>query len=277
MGSFGKSDSESESSSNFSQSVWDQQAPALTRMYDQASGLFNQTNAGLMQQTPFAVNAAKKSYNTSNPYWQNQLQGGVYQNLGLGNQLMNSLNQSMNKPSNMSQVNAMIMGGNGNNYADAMRQQYINDADSAHKMMLNNTRLGAVDAGQVGSSRHGIAEALGTQNVLNNLQKNLTQVGYNTFDKDLDRKLNIAQQADQNTLSRQQMMSDMLSQQQATQNAGLNFGNNMANLGLGALTPYIAPWDAMASYANVLGRPTVLGEGNMSGESESDSFGLSIF
>ena len=40
------------------------------------------------------------------PAWQQQMAGGAYADMGLQNQLMGSLQQSMNQPSNQAQINA---------------------------------------------------------------------------------------------------------------------------------------------------------------------------
>jgi hypothetical protein len=150
---------------------------------------------------------------------------------------MGSLNQSMNNPSAMSEINAMTMGGEGNNYADAMKESYISDANRAQEQMLGNTDARAAASGMSGGSRHGMMQGLGMEGINDQLQKNLAQTGYDTFDKDLNRKLEIAGQADANTFGRQQMMSGMLGQQQNTMNQGIQGGQNMQNLNMGQFAP----------------------------------------
>jgi hypothetical protein len=120
-----------------------------------------------------------------------------------------------------------------------------------------------------GGSRHGIATSQGMYDINSNLQKNLADTGYNTFDKDLANKLNIAQQADQGTLARQQLMSNMLGQQQGVQTGALNAGGQMQNLGMGSMAPTMMPWQNMSNYANSIGSPTVLSSGGSSGNSSA--------
>lgn len=273
-GSVGKSESDSSSQSSFNQDVWPTQSSALQKLYNNASGVFDRTNRLIKREGRDVANYMDSISEDANPTWQSQLQGGAYQNMGLQNALMNSLNQSLNNPSNMSQINAMIMGGEGNNYADAMKEQYLQDADMAHERLMSNLTLGAVDAGQSGSSRHGIAQALGTESIAKELQRNLAETGFNSFDADLDRKLKIAEMADQNTLARQNLMSNMIGQQNATTQNALNTSPIIQNLGMGTFAPYMMPWQVMGNYANVLGQPTVLGSGNMAGSSDSKGFSL---
>tara|TARA_R110000803_G_scaffold210829_1_gene284071 strand:- start:15805 stop:16647 length:843 start_codon:yes stop_codon:yes gene_type:complete len=263
------SKSKSKSGGMYQDSVWGGQSPYLTSMYGQAGDLFGQTNSGMQGQIPGAVQGMQDVSSQANPAWQQQLGGGVYQNMDLQNNLMNSLNQSQNNPSAMSEINGMIMGGDGNNYADAMKSSFMTDAGRAQDQMLQTMDARAVASGMSGGSRHGTAIGQGMRDINQNLQQNLAMTGYNTFDKDLERKLQIAGQADQNTFGRQQMMSDMLGQQQNTQNQGIQGGMNMQNMQMGQFAPYMMPWDAMNQYANTLGGPTILGQGSQSGKSSS--------
>lgn len=263
------SKSESESESGFKQEVWQPQGSALRNLYSQLGGLFGRTTAGMEGQTPQTQEWMRNIQQGSLAPWQEQMAGGAYRDMGLQEQLMSSLNQSMAQPSAVSEINAMIMGGDGNTYADAMKQQYIDDASRAQQMMLSNLDARAVGAGQSGSSRHGIAQALGQEDINRNLQRQMAQTGFETFDKDLNRKLAIAQQADQANLARQNMMANMIGSQQQAMTGGLQMGQNMQNLGMGSFAPYMMPWQAAGQYASAIGRPTILGSGSMSGSSES--------
>ena len=263
------SGSKSKSKSSFQDKVWGGQTGALQDLYGNAQDLFNQTNTGMQGLQPGATQNMQDTYNQVNPAYQEQLQGGAYRDMGLQNQLMGSLNQSMNQPSAMSQINAMTMGGEGNNYADAMKDQYIQDANRAQENMLANTDARAAASGMSGGSRHGIAQGLGMARVNDALQSNLAKTGYDTFDEDLQRKLDIAQQADQGNLARQQMMSGMIGQQNQAQQGAIQGGQNMQNINMGQYAPQMMPWDAMGQYGNVIGRPTILGSGSQSGSSGS--------
>ena len=263
------SGSKSKSKSSFKDNVWGGQSGALQDLYGNAQDLFNQTNTGMQGLQPGATQNMQDTYNQVNPAYQEQLQGGAYRDMGLQNQLMGSLNQSMNQPSAMSQINAMTMGGEGNNYADAMKDQYIQDANRAQEQMLSGLDARAASSGMSGGSRHGIAQGLGMARVNDALQSNLAKTGYDTFDADLQRKLDIAQQADQGNLARQQMMSGMIGQQNQAQQGAIQGGQNMQNINMGQYAPQMMPWDAMGQYGNVIGRPTILGSGSQSGSSGS--------
>jgi len=267
-------ESEQSSDSYYNQSVWDAQTPYLTSMYGDMNTLWDQTNPQLLAKIPEMSEWTKQIAETTDPYWKNMMEGGVYQDMDLQNQLMRSINTSLNNPSATSEINAMIMGGEGNNYADAMRDQYMQDASGAHQNMLRNMDARAAGSGMSGGSRHGTAIQGGMKDINANLQRQMAQTGYETFDKDLQRKLAIAGQADQNTLAQQQMMQSMLGQQQQAAAGGLSYANDMQNIAMGTLAPYYAPWQMAGQYSAAMGGPTVLSQGTGSSSGSAAGGGV---
>ena len=269
MGGASGSTSNSSNEGSYQDKVWGGQTGALQDLYQGAQDLFGKTNAGMQNLQGGATRNMQDTFNQANPAWQDQLQGGAYKDMGLQTQLMDSLNQSMGKPSAMSEIDAMTMGGEGNNYADAMKESYINDANRAQDSMLASLDARAAASMMSGGSRHGMATGLGSARISDELQRGMAKIGYDTFDKDLTRKLSIAQQADQGNLARQQMMSGMIGQQNQAQQGAIQGGQNMQNINMGQYAPQMMPWDAMSQYGNVIGRPTILGSGSQSGSSDS--------
>jgi len=276
-GSLSGSKSSSKSQSSYKDEIYGTQDPYLGGMYQGAQDLFNQTSQGMSQYIPGAAQNMQGIFQGSQPYWQNQMQGGAYKDMNLQNQLLGSLQQSEGRPSAQSEINAMIMGGDGNNYADAMKDQYMQDAQRSMDNMNSTLDARAAGSGMGGSSRHGVAQGIMGRGINDKLQKNLAETGYNTFDKDLQRKLQIAGQADQNNFGRQQMMSNMIGQQQGAMQGGLNFGQNMQNMNMGQFSPYMAPWQAMGQYSNAIGRPTVLGSGQGTSKGSSSALSASAY
>ena len=266
-GSYNQSNAKNQS--NFNQSIPQWQVNALTKMYGAAANTFGNTGSAINAQTPGVQSYIDQTNSAAMPEWKNQLAGGVYKGMDNANQLSNSLQQSLSSPTNTQSIYGQMMGGNGNNYADAMKASYLGDANRATDNMLSNLDSRAAASGMSGGSRHGVATSQGMYDINSNLQKNLAATGYNTFDKDLTNKLNIAQQADSGTLARQQMMSDMLGQQQGVQTGALNAGGQMQNLGMGSFAPTMMPWQNMSNYANSIGSPTVLNSGGSSGNSSA--------
>lgn len=268
-GSAGKSESSANSGSQFNQDVWGPQGGALSGMYGDQGSLWDQTNSQMQGQIPGAINDQQGIFDAANPAWQQQLQGGAY----AGMDLQNQYNQDRLGGGNEQFLDQSIMGGQGNDYVDAMRGQMQQDSEDSLGRNLASNDARAASTGLSGSSRHGITESGIRDASSENLANAQTQLGYQTFDKDLDRKLGIAQRADQFDMGRLQQSGQMLGQQQGVMGGAINQGQNMQNLGMGQFAPSNAPWQAASQYANNLGGPTVLGSG--SGFGDSDSKGLS--
>lgn len=251
-----------QSNSNFGQNVFN--SPQLQQLYQAAQNMFNNQQGATGQAQQQAGKYINKVNNSALPAWQNQLGGGAYADVN-GQQIQNQLAQSLNDPSKTSQIYAQMMGGQGNNYADAMKDSYMRDANLAQSQMLSNLDARASGAGMMGSSRQGVAQGLGMQGINKNLQDELAQTGFSTFDKDLQNKLGIAQQADQNTLARQGMLQNMLQNKQAAMQGGIQGSSGMQNLGMGSFAPASAPWQQIQQWANTLGGPTILNNGSSSG------------
>jgi len=264
-GSLGKSESDSSSDnfSNFNQNVWGPQGNALQNMYGQLGGLFNQSNTGMQNQIPGAVQQQQGVFGDANNAWQQQLQGGAYQGMDLQGQY----NQALQGGGNEQFIDQSIMGGQGNNYVDAMKQQMQGDASSnlGRSLAMNDAR--AAGYGQSGSSRHGLTESRLYQDSNDALTDAQTSLGFSSFDRDLDRKLGIAQRADQFDMGKLQTSAGMLGSSNQAMQGGINAGQGMQNLGMGQFAPYMAPWQMSGQYSNQMGSPTVLGSGGGGGSS----------
>lgn len=276
MVSAGGGKSDSKNGWSFNQSIPGFQSKALKNLFNSAQSLYGDTYSGIKNATGNAQDLVNAGASSVLPAFNSSLEGGEYKDVN-ANDILSSINSSINTPTETSKVYADIMGGQGNNYADALKASYLGDANRATDNMLSNLDARAAASGMSGGARHGIATAQGMYDINSNLQKNLAQTGYDTFNQDLNNKLGIAQQADSNTLQRQQMLTDMLGQKQNTVNSGMNFGQQVQNLGLGTFAPTMMPWNAMQNYAATLGNPIVLSNGSGSGSSKGKGGGLSLF
>jgi hypothetical protein len=260
QGGTSQSQNSNSGGSQFGQNVSNQ--PWLENLYNQAQTQFgNQMGitGGLM---PNAVNFQNQQAQGAANANAGMQQGGVYGGLGIGNQLMDSLKQSQNTPSNMQQVNSMIMGGNGNTSLDALKGSL--EANAARSNQLNSATNSAQAAasGMSGGSRQGVMDALNQDNTNRNLQNTEAQLGYDSFNSDLQRKLDIAGAADTNTFNRQNLMSGMLGQQQNTVNQGIGNTTGIQQLGMGQFNAANQPWQQMQGYQQSIGGPNVLNSGN---------------
>jgi hypothetical protein len=246
--------------SSFGQGVSNQ--PWLENMYNQAGNLYNSQFGQQQGMVPGAINYQNQQAQGAANANRGMQQGGVYGGLGIGNQLMSSLQQSQNNPSNMQQVNSMIMGGNGNTSLDAMKGSL--EANAARSNQLNSATNSAQAAasGMSGGSRQGVMDSLNQDNTNRNLQATEADLGYKAFDTDLNRKLDIAGAADANTMQRQQLMSGMLGSQQGAINQGIQNTGAVQGYGMGQFNASNQPWQGLQNYQNSIGGPNVLNSGN---------------
>lgn len=246
-GSQSTSSNSSNSTGQFSQNVFRKQVPYLQDLWGTSGNVGNQVLGRLNQSMPGVVDTQNQITTGGMGGWQNLMNGGAFagvngsdiagtiqqQLAGInGNQmqgpgalgpassiadrfkLADTTNPFGSGPTATQSIYSSIMGGNGNNYADAMRGQMQQDARSNLDSSLNAIDARAAMAGMGGSSRQGIAQANAAKDVNDALMREQTNLGYNTFDKDLQNKLQIAQQADSNRLGAYQ--------------AGLNYNTGIA-------------------------------------------------
>jgi len=267
------------SSNQFKQNIYGGQEGALSGLYNNAANLFGTNQQQVQSAIPDAQQYIGNVANQGAGLLSNQGAGGAFRGFS-ADDLRGQLADTQG-PTNMQDINAMIMGGSGNNYADAMKQQYIGDANRAQENMLSNLDARAAASGMSGGSRHGIATALGERDINQNLQRNLAETGFNTFDKDLERKLNIANLADQNVTARNQMninaMLQALGGKQGAMSGALGSVGDIQNLGMGQFAPLNQVWAGLQNYGNALGGPIVLnqGSGAANNYSQGNSFGTS--
>ena len=260
--------------SQFGQNVF--QAPALNQLYNQAGGLYNQTQNQAQSLVPGAINYQNQVAQGAQGANQGNMQGGAYAPFNFGQQLSNSLQQSQNTPSASQQIYQGIMGGQGNSYLPAMRGQLEQNAARVNDLNSARNSAQAAASGMSGGSRQGVLDALNRSETNRNLQGTEAQLGYDTFNQDLQNKMNIANQADTNNFGRQQLMSGLLGQQQGTINQGIGNAGNIQGLGMGQFNAANAPWQGMQAYQGALGAPTILNQGSSSsvGKGTSSGYGL---
>lgn len=255
------------SDSSFDQSVWGGQGDALKGLYDQAANLYGQSDFG-------GLNQAIGGLGGYNQNLMGQGSGGVGGQLGGGafgdtgdvrSALMSSLAGTAGG-SNTGRMYEDIVGGSGNTYIDPMVDAMKQGGMENLAMMQSNAGLDASAAGQGGSSRHAMQNAMLGRSVNQDMMNQETNMRGGAYDTDLNWKMDIAKQADQGIQNTQQQYMNMLGG--ANQSAQQGMGNlgGMQNLGMGSLSPILqglqAPWNEMGNYSNTLGDPTVLGQGS---------------
>jgi hypothetical protein len=256
--------------STFGQSVANQ--PWLENLYNNGTNLYNSQLGQQQGMVNGAINYQNQQAQGAASANQGMQQGGVYGNLGIGNQLMSSLQQSQNSPSNTQQVYNQMMG-QGNSYLGPLKASMEQNQANAQALNSGANAAQAAASGMSGGSRQGTQDAL--MKTLGNQQLTSAenQMGYDTYDKTLQNRLGIAQQADSNNLSRQQLMSGMLGQQQGAINQGINNTGNVQQYGMGQFNASNQPWQGLQNYQNAIGGPTILNNGSSFNQGQGSQSG----
>ena len=277
--------SKAKNRSNFEENVWGPQGDALGGMYGDMSDLWGNSQQGLSNMQGYSDWASNFNQNAANSGfggYQDLLGGGSY---GESDEIRNRLYGSMDSQSggtNMGKMYQDIVGGEGNSYIDPMVDSMRQSGQEALDKNLGMGAMGASAMGQGGSSRHAMSDAMLKQGALSDMNRAETNMRAGAYDKDMDWKMKIAGMADQGVGDQQDRLMSMLAGRDRSVGGGMQYGQNMQNMGMGAMAPQMqqnmAPWQMMQMYNSGMGDPTVLGKGSerssSSGQAHEGSFGM---
>lgn len=246
-------------SSSFGQQVFD---PGTTRIFNNQALLGYGSNNQLLNETqPDTLSTNAGLFRDARDTNRYNASGGVIGGLNIGDELKGSLQRSRG-PTNTQQIYQSIIGGQGNTSLDALKGSLEANATRANNLNSATIDQQAAAAGQSGSTRQGVQQALTRDDTNRNLQNTEAQLGYDTFNTDLNRKLDIANLADTNTLQRQQFLGNLLGQQQGTVNSSIDNAGNLANLLRQGINSVMGSRNEnLVALRQALGDPTVLNQG----------------
>ena len=214
-----KSPKPSEEYSQSTQDIWGPQGAGLEKLYGAGQDWYQQNNPGIQNAAQNAATASQGALNAAAPAWLQGLQGGNLGGYDITGALSNSIGGAMGGPTQQQQALNTASNG-GQNYTDAYRQNFVNDARTAMDTSLQSLDGRAAAAGMSGASSYGNAMARGAQDINSNLQSNLANVGYQDYNNNIQRQMQAGGAADQNLMQQQQMLQSLAGQQQgATENA----------------------------------------------------------
>ena len=192
--------------------------------------------------------------------------------------LRESIMASMSDPSQTGRMYESIVGGAGNEYIDPLIARMGEDEAVRQNRSASDIRGSAVGSGMTGSSRHGIAEGLMRSEGSRDLGNREASARAGAYDKDLDWKMKIAEQADLGRGQAQDRAIGLLAGGDENVRAGTDQASWMQNLGMGQMAPWMQaaqnPFQMGGAYSSMMGPGTVLGSGSQfergSGESGQD-------
>jgi len=324
-----KSPKPSNEYSQSTQDVWGPQADALKKLYGAGEDWFSQNNPGIQDAANQAANTSQQALNAAAPVWNQGLQGGNLAGYDIAGGLAGSLGNAMGQQTQQQQaVNGMqgfdagqgfdqgdiFRREGGSNYADAYKQNFVNDARSAMETSLAAVDSRAAASGMSGGSRHGTAMAKGIGDINSNLQSNLANIGYQDFNnrqdqrfqdrtnrqnrdfqdystmqgmgfQDQSRMQGMQQQAagaaDQNLMQQQQMMQQLIGQQQGSAENALGMQEQVQGYTSAQLQNMLNSSGGLQVMQGLLGNLTPLTEqrsvanGGISGGGVSGNIGTS--
>lgn len=264
------------SSSSSSQNVMGEQVPFLQQLWGMAAN-----NVGKNDYQSQIGNAAQNTNNLLNSLFgsqsvlqQQQAGGGAY---GNSQPYIDKMMGMMGQPSQTGQMYSSIVGGSGNTYVDPLINQLRSDAGQNLATMQNQNSMDATMAGQSGSSRQAMQNAMMGAQAARDLNTQEAALRQGAYDTDLSLKLGIAQQADSNRQAEQDRLANMVAGAQGAQTNAGNYGNLLQSIAGGQVNPWLqaqqGSWNPLNNFANILGNPTILGQS--SGSSKSKGFGSS--
>ena len=268
--------SKSGSSSSYSQNVMSQQIPYLQQLWGMSVD-----NVGKNDYINQIGNSAQNSQDLLNSLFvsqsdlQNQLaSGGAY---GDSQQYIDMLLNSMGQRSNMGTMYESIVGGSGNTYVDPLIQQMQQDSAQNLATLQNANAMDATMAGQSGSSRQAMQNAMLGAQINDQLATNEAQLRQQNYDNDLAMKMDIAQQADYNHQAEQDRLLKLIQGSQNSMNTATEMGSLLQSLATGGMDNWLkaqqASWNPLNNLANIIGNPIILSKGY--GSSNSKGFGTS--
>jgi hypothetical protein len=263
--------SDSSSTTKFSEGFEENQLPYLQDLWGSGMDLYGMG----MGYNPLMFSGGANlmgSMDQMYPAWGNLMTGGSYAGLDVTNDYNTAFSNLMNPSSYTQDIYADIMGGEGNSYAEALESELRSNQQETlgQSLAMLDQRAGLMS----GSStwENAMADIISDSNA--ELDTTLAGIGYDTFDKDLKQKLDIAKMADANWMTGATRAMDAaegsLGGVNATMGGGLTFGSDMFNAGM---QQYMAPFMASLMMSQFM-PPAIVGSSKSSSSSGGMGFSL---
>ena len=265
----------SNTSAEQQQNVYGPQGAALSNLWGAAQKLFEGQDLSAINKLAGNISGQMANYaQMANPAYQNQL-GGGFQNAALNGMYENFLSS----PTATQRWQQGATGGNSftqpliDSATNALQQNYEQNARP-------QTEAGAMMAGQSGSSRHGVSDAIQQRELGQDKAAVTNQIGQQNYWNQLGLEKEIAQGLDANKLQALQQWQGVTDAQNRNQQWGMGAGQGMQGMANNALQPMSyaqqLPWQNLQNYAAAIGAPIVLGSGSSESKGRGHSGGFSM-
>lgn len=277
-GSLGGSKSKSKSSAQ--SYVMEQQIPFLQQLWSSAMNNLgkNDYNTEIADEAKNSNTLLDSLFVSQSDLQQQLAGGGAY---GNSQQYIDKLLGSMGQRSNTGTMYESIVGGQGNTYVDPLIDRLRSDSAQNFSTLKNANAMDATMAGQSGSSRQAMQDAMMGSQINRDLSTQEAALRQGAYDTDLALKMGIAKQADSNQQLEQDRLLSMIQGSQESLNNSTGMGSLLQSLASGGMDQWLqaqqASWNPLNNVANIIGNPTILGSGSSSGKSKGAGASGSIW
>ena len=229
---YGVNQSGNQSSGSSSQNVWGAQTPYLEDVYGQAQGQYGQAIDSINNLQPQVQGQVTDAYNQAAGGYGNQIGGGFA--AGLQGQI------------------------GPNSYTDAMKGQIAEDSMRLQQQSLGGLDARAAAAGMSGSSGYRDQVGRTMDDINQNAQNAMANIGYQSFNQGVQNQMNLAGMMDRN---QQGAMSNLGAMQQGAMNQ---------------FNPAMAGLNAAGAYGQIIGGPTTLSQSQQSSNGFSNGMNMGM-
>ena len=229
---YGINQSGNKSSGSSSQDVWGAQTPYLEDVYGQAQDQYGQAIGTINDLQPGVQDQVTDAYNQAAGGYGSQMGGGFA--AGLQGQI------------------------GPNSYTDAMKGQIADDAMKLQQQSLGGLDARAAAAGMSGSSGYRDQVTATMDDINQNAQNAMANVGYQSYNQGVQNQMNLAGMMDSN-------------QQGAMANLG-----NIQQGAMNQFNPAMAGMNATGAYGQIIGGPTTLSQSQQSSNGFSNGMNMGM-
>ena len=229
---YGTNNSGNSSSSSNNQRVWGEQAPFLQDVYGQGQGAFTNAMNQVNQLQPGVQGQMQQASMAGMGGFQNQLAGG-----------------------NIAAMQGQV---GENTYTDALKGDIVSDAGRLKQQTLGSLDARAAASGMSGSSgyRNQVNDAF--NNIDENAQQQMNQLGFNSFNQGIQNQMGVANAMDANV------------------NQGVGNIQNVQQGAMNQFNPAMVGQQVAQNYAGTIGGPTSLSSGSSSSSGFSNGMNMGL-
>lgn len=265
----GNQSNNSSSSSSFgnsqsSQDVWGAQQPHLENVYNSAGDAYGSAQAGINNLQPQVSSQMADALQSANGGYGNQMGGGFASGL-----------QGQVGADNFNNASALQGQVGPNSYVNNLAGDMMSDAQKIKAQNLGGLDARAAASGMSGSSGYHNSANQMMNNVDEQTMQGMNQLRFNSYDRGVQNKMQLAGMMDQNAQRGVQNNMQLAGMMDQNQQGAMGQMLNMQQGSMNQFNPHMQGLNAAGAYGQIIGGPTVLGQSQSQNGSSASSQGTS--